>query len=183
MASPAAPTAIAAPTTSNRGLFVGADPLEAPVRKPYSLAKKLERKRTSLAGIALIQLGSSPDAGHKPKGLIPNTLYREYMSTGRAESIARTAEVNSGWVVTEAKYCPRAVGVAMAAIMVGRTAVGLRRWVGVYVVVLYVVVICVATMYVVVVCALARRKRVKTMKMGVKNMVAVGLRWLVYERM
>ena len=31
-------------------------------------------------------------------------------------------------------------------------------------------------MYVVVVCVLARRKRVKTMKMGVKNMVAVGLR-------
>ena len=105
------------------------------------------------------------------------------MSTGRAESIARTAEVNSGWVVTEAKYSPRAVGVAMAAIMVGRIAVGLRRWVGMYVVVLYVVVICVAIMYVVVICALARRKRVKTMKMGVKNMVAVDLRWLVYERM
>lgn len=53
------------------------------------------------------------------------------------------------------------------------------------VVVLYKVVICVAVMYVVVVVVsvLARRKRVKTMKMGVKNMVAFGLRWLVYERM
>ena len=49
--------------------------------------------------------------------------------------------------------------------------------------VLYMVVICVVVTYVVVVDALARRKRVKTMKMGVKNMVAVGLRWLVYERM
>ena len=37
------------------------------------------------------------------------------------------AEVNSGWVVTEAKYSPRALGVAMAAIKVGRTAVGIGR--------------------------------------------------------
>ena len=42
------------------------------------------------------------------------------------------------------------------------------------VVVLYKVVICVAVMYVVVVSVLARRKRVKTVKMVVKNMFAFG---------
>ena len=57
--------------------------------------------------------------------------------------------------------------------------------VGVYMNVLYEVVVCVAIVYVVVVRVLARARteRVKTMKMGVKNMVAVGLRWLVYKRM
>ena len=66
---------------------------------------------------------------------------------------------------------------------VGRTGIGFDLEVAVCVVVLYLVVMCVVVMYLVVVCVLARRKRVKTMKMGVKNMVAVSLRWLVYKRM
>ena len=74
---------------------------------------------------------------------------------------------------------------------VGKTAMGFNLvmvvWVVVWcvvvlysvvvcVAVLYSVVICVAVTYVVVVCVLARRKREKTMKMGVKNMVAFDLR-------
>ena len=55
----------------------------------------------------------------------------------------------------------------------------------------YMAVICVVVPYmvvvdvvvvdvdVVVVCVLARRKRVKAMKAGVKNMMTVGLRWIV----
>ena len=90
-----------------------------------------------------------------------------------ADSTASLAEVKAGWVVTEAKYSPRAVGVTTAAMRWGRIGVGFNLRVAVCVVVLDVVVISVVVMYAVVVCVLARRKRVKRMKMGVKNMVAV----------
>ena len=86
------------------------------------------------------------------------------------------AEINSDRVVMEAKYSSRVLGIATTGMNVGGGVVGL---IGVSVRIrgpMYMFVICMAVMYEVVFCVLARRKRVKTMKMGVKNMVAVGLR-------